>query len=458
MSMPQPTPAPPPESEPAAPSFRRAGSAALWSRSFVLLATFANALLLPLVLDQANIGNYFLAVLAIAGVANLCQLGMTFLIPATVTSAFASQDFGRVRKLAAVILMLSAGMGLVVGTALAALTPWIVTAFQPSTQAAWSTALPLVAVIAPVAGLTTLVVELLRTIHAIRASARLAALSSIFPAIYAGSVLLLGSEATLRDTLLAILVGWIVSLTIGLVMIGRLVGAWRETPRAPVRAGDLIRQTLPNLYTTLILFGLYNLDLLILGTLGSLGEVAQYGLALRFAAFMLVPLAIANAAATPLAVHARTIGDTPALNHLLNTVVAAAAGAAVVLYLGFALVGHPFISLWHESYIDAYWLTLILGIGNVMHACGGAAGVLLMVWGDQRRALTITLATGTATAVLCLLGYRVGGMYGLAIASAFGNSLQVVLFTMRVRARFRLDPSLPRLWQTAASQDQGGRV
>jgi len=452
----QPTSATEHDSGPAAPSFRKAGSAALWSRSVVLLATFMNALLLPLVLEQAAIGTYFLAVLAIAGIAILCQLGMTFLIPATVASALANQDLGRVRKLTAVILTLATTMGLVVGVMLAALAPWIVLAFEPSVRADWTIVLPLVATIGPLAGLTALIVELLRTIHAVHASAYLAALPSLFPAAYAGTVILLGARATLRDTIFAILAGSVTSFAIGLWMIGRRVSAWRDKPLMPVRAPDLIRQTLPNLFTTLVLFALLNLDLLILGALGSLGEIAQYGIALRFATFILVPLAIANSAATPLAVQARTAGNGPAVNHLLSTVVATSAGAALFLYLGFVIVGHPFIALWNASYIDAYWLTLILGMGNVLHACGGAAGILLMVWGDQRRAFTITLAAGATTAVLCLLGYHFAGVYGLATASAFGNVLQVTLFTQRMRRKLNLDPSVLRLWRSAAPQPHSG--
>jgi O-antigen/teichoic acid export membrane protein len=183
-----------------------------------------------------------------------------------------------------------------------------------------------------------------------------------------------------------------------------------------------------------------------------MNEVAQYGLALRFSALMVVPLAVANAAAAPLAVHARSTNDTAALDAILARVVFGGAGVAAVLYIGFAAVCYGFIAIWNANYQDAYWLTLLLGLGNVLHACGGAAGILLMIWGDQRRAFTIVVATSAMTVILCLVGYRVEGMFGLAFAAALGNVLQVACFVLRVRARFDVDPSLPGQWRAGLAE------
>ncbi|UEM17954.1 oligosaccharide flippase family protein (plasmid) [Bradyrhizobium barranii subsp. barranii] len=437
------------ETPPAVPTFRSAGASALFSRGVVIIAGFGNSLLLPLVLNQRGIGQYFLAQLIIAGLATFCQLGFTFSIPSQVTDAVARKDLGRARGLAATILCFSTGLGVIVVVVVVAASPWIVEFLDPADRATWIAALPIIAAIGSLASLTAVIVELLRAVHAVRAAANLAALASIFAAAYAGLVLAIGERATLSGALFAILLGSVGSVTLGLALFWLRSANWPRSAHKPAQATAVLRETLPNLFTTLVLFGLANLDMLILGSLGSMNEVAQYGLALRFSALMVMPLAIANAAAAPLAVHARSTDDIATLYSILARVVFGGAGVAAVLYIGFAAVGYGFIALWNANYQDAYWLTLLLGLGNVLHACGGAAGVLLMIWGDQSRAFMIVVGTSAVTIILCLLGYRFGGVFGLAVAAAFGNVSQVTCFVLRARARFDVDPSLPGQWRAS---------
>jgi O-antigen/teichoic acid export membrane protein len=441
-----------PQAPQAVPTFRSAGMAALFSRSVIIASGLANSLLLPLVLTQRGIGQYFLAQLAIAGLATFCQLGFTFSIPGQVSDAVARTDFGRARGLAATILCFSAGIGAFVVIAVVLASPLIAKFFDPVDRATWIATLPVIAIIGASASMTAVIVELLRAVHAVRAAANLAALASIFAAAYAGFILAIGGHATVSGALLAVLFGSAGATVLGLFLFWWRTADWPGSAHDPVRAGVVLRETLPNLFTTLILFALANLDMVILGSLGSLNEVAQYGLALRFSALIVTPAAIANSAAAPLAVHARSTDDTAALRGILAQVAFGGAGSAAALYIGFATLGYGFISLWNANYQDAYWLTLLLGLGNVLHACGGAAGFLLLIWGDQKRAFMIAVVTGTSTVILCLLGYRFGGVFGLAVASAFGNVLQVACFVWRVRVRFGHDPSLPGQWRLGLAQ------
>jgi O-antigen/teichoic acid export membrane protein len=301
---------------------------------------------------------------------------------------------------------------------------------------------PILAVTVPLTSLTAVLVEVLRATHAVKAAANLAALGSIFTAGYLAILFLAGVDTTLPAVLTVGLIGWFVAVSTGLALTARRVWRWRTPAKEAMRFGGLIRHTLPNLFTTLTLFGLAHVDLFLLSALGTMSDVARYGIALRFSALLVVPLAIANAAFAPLAVDARSRGEMGLLREMLSKLVLFSAGLAALLYAGFALVGYFFIPIWSSDYQSAYGLTLILGVGNVLHACGGAAGILLMIWGDQRCALKITLCTGLVTIALCVAGLTFGGVYGLALAAAAGNALQVGIFVLRVRRLFGLDPSL----------------
>ncbi len=188
----------------------------------------------------------------------------------------------------------------------------------------------------------------------------------------------------------------------------------------------------------------YNIAALcaVLSSLGTVSDVADYGLALRISTVLLIPLGILNAAFAPLAVQARTTERVELLRRMIARTAVVSGGLAAVGYIVFALVGYPVILNWKADFIDAYWLALILGAAKVLHACGGSAGVILMTWGDQSLALRLTIVSGLVTLCGCMVGYRFCGMYGLAAAAAAGETPQIALFVAGVKSRFGIDPSL----------------
>nr|CAD6436845.1 hypothetical protein REQ54_04111 [Rhizobium sp. Q54] len=429
---------------PVAPDLVKAGTAALFARAVVIIAGFGSSLLLPLVIDQESVGLYFLTQLLIAGFAIIAQMGLTYSVPATVTAAIAENKVGQARRLSYAALAISSAVGASLGIVLLIAAPYLVVLLEVDHDRAWRIILPFVLAIAPFSALTALIVEVLRALHAIKPAANLAALASVFAALYAGWALLTGKEGSLEGVLSAVLAGSIICVVLGLVLLNKIISGWPTQSSEDVTLRSLIHTTLPNLLTTLILFGLSNLDLIVLARLGRLEDIAQYGLALRFSALILVPLGILNSAAAPLAVQARSTADNVTIENLLARVAIGGAVAAASFYVCFAIVGYAFIATWNGAYQSSYWLTLILGFGNVLHACGGTAGILLMIWGDQRAAFLITLATGLFAAILYIGGFWFGGMFGLAAAAAFANATQVACFVYRVRRRFALDPSLLR--------------
>lgn len=425
-----------------APTFSTAGKAALFSRGLIILSGVVSSILLPLVLDQTSVGQFFLAQILIAGLSTFGQLGLTYSIPATVTEAASIGDFGRARRLAVGTVALAASAGLVAAAVawltLSAFGSWLEMEGLPG----WIAAVPIIAAIVPLTTLTAVLVELLRAVHAIRASANLAAIAGTLTAAYLTFVLATGAAANLREVLQVGLVGSGICVLFGAFLATWTMSGWKAPARKAVSLSEILLYTLPNLLTTLLLFALAQIDILLLSMFGAMSDVAKYGIALRFSALLLLPLGIANMAFAPLAVQARSTSNEAAIHQMLSKLVMVSAALALLLYVGFVLAGYALITLWNATYLDSYALALILGLGQVVHACGGSAGILLMIWGDQRRAVVITVVTSLVTVALCFLGLRYGGMYGLALGAALGNVLQVLSFVHRVKRRFNFDPSL----------------
>ena len=425
-----------------APSFWRAGAEALFGRVLLIASGVASSIVLPLALDQTTVGQFFFAQIVIAGISTFGQLGLAFSIPAVVTRAASLGDFGRARQSATWMLTLSSFAGLLGGGIAWMVLPHLHPSLDADNMSPWLAAIPVIAAIIPLTTLSAVLVELLRAVHQIRAAANLATLASISTVAYLAFVLFVGTHASLVGVLLAGLGGAALGVMIGAFQSFNVMQGWRQAPKRPVKIFSIIAQALPNLFTTLILFGVSQADMLILSLFGEINEVAKYGIALRFSAVLLIPLGIVNAAFAPLAVQLHTTRDEINLRDIMQKLVALVAATSLFLYACFALAGHSLISIWNMSYLESYKITLILGAGQVLHASGGSAGILLLVWGDQRYALMLTLVTSALTILLCLIGFGFGGIAGLAGGAAFSNAFQVFCFVRRVRSRFELDPSL----------------
>lgn len=422
----------------AVPSMVRASGAAAAGRIAILAAGVGSSLLLPLALPQDKVGIYFIAQILTSGFAILAMMGLTFTAPALVSAAAARGDYGRARDGIMRIQGIVAGFGLAIACAFWIAERWVVGA----DAAAWGGALAIVALQIPCAALGAVQVELLRAIHSIRSSAFLMAFPSTVVALFLVFALTTRFQPTLDQVLLCSLAGYAMAAGIGAFSISSASRRWSEPAMEPIEIGAIIRRTLPNLATSLALFGLSQVDMILLTLFGRLQEIAQYGIALRISTVLITPLSIANSAFAPSAVHLWTLGDRAALQKALRGLVFVASLLTFLMYAGLAVLGYTLVHLWNPHYENSLWLALILGAGQLGHVLGGSSGILLMVLGDERAAFRITLATGAATVTLCLVGILAGGPFLLAGAAAFCNVLQVVFFARRARNRFGVETTI----------------
>ncbi|TPK83091.1 hypothetical protein [Mesorhizobium sp. B2-4-17] len=426
------------------PSMLRASGAAAAGRIAILAAGLGSSLLLPLALPQDKVGIYFIAQILTAGFAILAMMGLTFTAPALVSAAAARGDFGRARDAIMRIQGIVGGFGLIVACAF-----WLADRWIPSgaNVTAWSGVLAIVALQIPCAALGAVQVELLRAIHSIRSSAFLMAFPSTAVALFLAFALTTRLQPSLHQVLLCSFAGYAIAAGVGAFSISSSCRRWSQVAKEPIGAGAIIRRTLPNLATTLVLFGLSQVDMILLTLLSSLQEIAQYGIALRISTVLIMPLSIANSAFAPSAVHLWTLDDRTGLQKALRLLVSVATLLTFLMYAGLAVLGYTLVHLWNPHYENSLWLALILGAGQLGHVLGGSSGILLMVLGDEKVAFRITLVTGVATVALCSVGILVGGPYLLAAAAAACNVLQVFFFARRVRERFKVDATFKSLFR-----------
>lgn len=170
---------------------------------------------------------------------------------------------------------------------------------------------------------------------------------------------------------------------------------------------------------------LAQLDLLLVGVLGTSAQVATYAVPFRLALFVGFPLILVNQVVPPLIAswHAGKAIDR------LERTLRATAGLAFLLSIAIAAVyivgGETIISeLFGAKYDDGYTVLIILGIGQVVQTYAGSCGFALMMTGHQRVYAWILSVSTIVTIGLDVALWNVWGLEGIAIATAVSLSVQ----------------------------------
>lgn len=170
---------------------------------------------------------------------------------------------------------------------------------------------------------------------------------------------------------------------------------------------------------------LAQLDLLLVGVLGTSGQVATYAVPFRLALFVGFPLILVNQVVPPLIAswHAgnaidrleRTLRATAGLAFLLSIVIAAV----------YVIGGQTIITeLFGAKYDDGYKVLIILSIGQVVQTYAGSCGFALMMTGHQRVYAWILSVSTIITIGLDIAFWNLWGLEGIAIATALSLSVQ----------------------------------
>lgn len=421
------------------PSLTQTAAAALASRLLGLAGGVATSLLLPVVIDQAAVGTYFVSQIYIGGATIAGLVGFSHTAPATITAALAEGRLGEARRLCVQALATCAAVALSISIATMLVAPVVLAGLG------YGDGMPLelwvVAFTVPFTTLAALVAEELRAIHAYRASSWISAVLGLSPVTYVGSSMLVGLEVTLTGTLWAVAIGAALALAVGLSALVSHLRRWREAAAGTMPYARLIRLTLPNFAISLVGFALTQADTILLSFAMGPEPLAHYGVAFRVAGLLITPLSIATMVLSPLAVELRTRGEDARLQRILLQISWVATGGAVLGYVVFAAAGRELIAVWNPDYEEVYALVLVLGLGHVASAAFGSGGGLLMILGNQVEALRLSIATGIVRMLLCVVGLAGGGMLGLALGVTVGTALQVAVFAWRTQTLLGLRSS-----------------
>lgn len=433
------------------------GAWALGGRLASALAMVASNVLLARILSPRDLGVYFLAYSIVALGAYLGSLGLNSAVVRFVAESMGLDQPAQTRRM----INLTLGFG-ATGALAAGLAYFL---FSDALAIGLFRAPALAAIAGLVAGwiivtsFQGLLAETFRGFHDIR----LATIFNNFGGPVSGAFLVIAlalvyfseRQAPLTTIVLLAAGSSCASALLAGLLLRRKVGSL-PTHGAKSRAsiGGIWRVSWPLWITSIVLFAFTQADLWMVGAFLPQDEVALYGAAARMVLLVAMPIVIVDAVAQPLIAEMYAQGKRRELERILRNIAALAGVPAFAALAVFALLGEPILGLlFGDYYREAASVLVVLSLGQWLGVWVGSCGYALMMTGNQKTMMAITVFCGALTVAAGLITVREYGMIGVAASMAAGRSLQCVL--MLLGARFTIGiwthmslKSLPELLRT----------
>lgn len=268
--------------------------------------------------------------------------------------------------------------------------------------------------------------ESFRGLHRIRAAV---SLNGVFARALTVLVFAVYAFTSTSSTLTTVVVTQVVAvgLVVGVIVLWR-----RRVFTAPSTTGGddgsfTFVSTWPLLVTNVLGLIVAQGDLVIAAVLLDATDVALYGVALRVAAFILIPLYVVNSLAPPMM--ARQLHrSTGRLQAQVTRLARPSGAAAIVILAGIIVLGRFGLRIgFGAEYVDAFPVVVVLGAGQTLNTITGPCNNLLIAAGYDRLVVHHALA---GVVVMIGAGSALGiafGMMGLAVGSACATIVQNIL-------------------------------
>jgi len=183
---------------------------------------------------------------------------------------------------------------------------------------------------------------------------------------------------------------------------------------------------------------LFQVDTVMVGIMVGTTEAGMYSVASKIAGVMVFMLASVNMVLSPIASELHV----SRAHQQLQTIFSKGINAAILFSSFIAIIlfatGRPILSIFGPEFVDAYWVLVILVIGQLGNNMVGSTGALINMTGHQALAGKILSLSAVFNIFLNYVLIRLLGIYGAAIATALMNILTNFTFAYFVWKRLNL--------------------
>jgi O-antigen/teichoic acid export membrane protein len=390
-------------------------------------------------LGPTTFGVYALGLTIFNVLLLVAPLGMETGVVKYVSQFLGSQKRADAERTIVQVVGLVLVSSLVIGVCLALMSKTI--AISVYGKAELASALPLFAVALPIAALSSILLDVVRSFQLVRYTVFVKFLWEPCGKFLLSACLLwagFGFAGVLAALIATAAVGLVIALTatVRIGAIGRDVSA----PFSADGMRALLLFCLP--LTVSNCFGVIapRSDMLILGYWVSAEQLGVYSVVCQTASILALVLGAFNTLCAPL------IGDISATRdlHRLQTLYQAVARwttmCTVSLFCLIAIFGEEILAIFGRTFSAGWTCMVILALGQVSYSAVGLAGTILLMFGHSRQIMgnTIVLALFLVGSNLLLVPHW--GIIGAAVAVAISTTAIGVINVRQVWSRYRIHP------------------
>ncbi len=194
---------------------------------------------------------------------------------------------------------------------------------------------------------------------------------------------------------------------------------------------EVLNATWPFWVTSLLFVIMVQVDIWMVGVLGSDMDMAIYGSAVKLITPVTMSLAITNGVVAPLIAEMYAKGQKVELERVLRAT-ASMAGIPSLLVLGAYLAfGEAILgTLYGDFYRSGVSILRILSVGQAIGVWSGSCGILMTMTKHQRAAMIVPGVGMLLSFIVSLMAFNIFGISGIALGSALGvisaNVLSIV--------------------------------
>ena len=187
---------------------------------------------------------------------------------------------------------------------------------------------------------------------------------------------------------------------------------------------------------------LNQIDILMIGAMRSVEEVATYSVAARISILILFGLQAINTIAAPMISEAYSSRSTADLQKLVSKVALWIFLVTTPFFLGAIIFGLPILHVFGPEFSGGYIPLVLLALGQLVNACVGPVGFILNMTGHERTSLKILAITITVNIALNIPAIYFHGVNGAAAATGFSIALRNILMWRASRSLLSVDSSI----------------
>ncbi len=225
-----------------------------------------------------------------------------------------------------------------------------------------------------------------------------------------------------------------------IVMMVLWKGTFKSKSKGKFNLKPMLKMALPLLVVTGTGVIARNADVIMLGTLGTLEDAGIYSVAARLAFLTSLFLQVTNAAIAPKL--ASLFNDTKIseMQIMVNRVTKGLSIIALIFLFGFLIVGHWLLGLWGSEFTEAYWILVVLAIGQFFNMATGCSGMLLVMCGFEKVHGYISIIAVLLNIVLNVILITHYGALGAAIATAITVTISNLFKLFVVKKKINISP------------------